>query len=203
MFWSAAKKLSSYFLAILLFTPQVFAGAVITYHGRILDSSDRPVESNSVTFRIRIYSPNPGKCLLYEETRTFSMHGTNGVFVIPIGDGVGTRTSNDPGVVMEKIFSNDPNFTFNTTNTPKLVCNSGTTYTPDPLHQRQLAVFFDDHSGVGEQGLPLADIGFVPLAVSSYDSQNIGGTPANSVLRVSGGVASGLEWQVRSRFLIT
>jgi hypothetical protein len=193
MFWSAAKKLSSYFLAILLFTPQAFAGAVITYHGRILDSSDRPVESNSVTFRIRIYSPNPGKCLLYEETRTFSMHGTNGVFVIPIGDGVGTRTSNDPGVVMEKIFSNDPNFTFNTTNTPKLVCNSGTTYTPDPLHQRQLAVFFDDHSGAGEQTLPLADISFVPLAVSAYDSQNLGGTPANSVLRVNGGVASSLS----------
>lgn len=181
------------FLIILIFMPALAkAGAVITYHGRILDSSDRPVETSNVTFRIRILSPNPGKCLLYEELRTISMVGTNGVFVIPIGDGVGVRTSVDPGIVMEKIFSNDPNLTFDTTNTPKLVCNSGSSYTPGVLQQRQLSVTFDDHSGVGEQTLPMMDINYVPLAVSSYDAQNIGGVPAASVLRLTTGNATAL-----------
>lgn len=45
------------------------AGAVITYHGRILDTQKRPVENSSVSFRVRIYSPTPEKCLLYEEVR--------------------------------------------------------------------------------------------------------------------------------------
>lgn len=180
-------------LSLIFFPNHLWAGAVVTYHGRILDINRRPVESTSVSFRIRIYSPSPVKCLLYEEVRTISMAGSDGVFAIPIGDGNGTRTSIDPGIMMEKIFSNDPSYTFNTTNTPKLVCNSGGAYTPAALDQRQLAVSFDDHSGTGEQVLPMMDVNFVPLAVSSYDSQNIGGTPANSVLRVNGGAATPLS----------
>lgn len=170
-----------------------FAGAVINYHGRIIDNNSQAVESSNVTFRIRILSPNPGKCLLYEETRTINMTGSDGVFVIPIGDGVGDRNPvTDPGIPMEKIFSNDPSLTFNTTNTPKLVCNSGVSYTPDVLHQRQLYVAFDDHSGAGEQVLPIMDLSFVPLAVNSYDSQKIGGTSAASVVRLSSGTATPL-----------
>lgn len=180
------------FITTLITLPHLaWAGAVITYHGRILDSADRPVESSAVTFRIRIYSPNPGKCLLYEESRTISMTDSNGIFVIPIGDGLGTRSANDPGIAMEEIFSNNPNVTLNRTTYPTFTCNTaGHSYTATSLDQRQLLVSFDDNSGVGEQVLPLADIGFVPLAVNSYDSQNIGGTPANSVLRISGGTVA-------------
>lgn len=171
-----------------------WAGAVITYHGRILDSNDHPVEAAAVTFRIRIYSPNPGKCLLYEESRTISMVGTQGVFVIPIGDGIGNRSSSDPGITLEEIFANNPNITFNRTSFPKLTCNTGGhTYTPSSIDQRQLLVSFDDNSGTGEQTLPITDIGFVPLAVSAYDAQNIGGTPSNSVVRLSSGTATPLS----------
>lgn len=167
------------------------AGAVITYHGRILDTDKRPVESNNVVFRIRVYSPSPEKCLLYEEVRPIDMTNSQGVFVIPIGDGKGIRTEIDPGLPMEKIFANNPNVTLDQVNTPKLVCNSGS-FTPSTLSQRHLAVYFNDGSGIGEQALPLMDINFVPLAVSAYDAQNIGGTPANNVLRVSGGAAPAL-----------
>lgn len=170
------------------------AGAVITYHGRILDSNDRPLEASNVTFKIRIYSPNPGKCLLYEETRDLSMTNTNGVFVIPIGDGVGTRSASDPGIAMEEVFSNNATNSFNRTTYPKFTCNSGGhTFVPQTLDQRQLVVTFNDHSSAGEQALPVTDIGFVPLAVNSYDAQNIGGTPADSVLRVTGGSASAMS----------
>ncbi len=177
-------------LSLILLPLSSWAGAVITYHGRILDSAGAPVQSLNVTFRIQILSPNPGKCLLYEEVRTISMVGSDGVFVIPIGDGAGSRTAADPGIVLEKIFTNDSSITFNTTSYPKFTCNTGVAYTPDSLHQRQLFVAFDDHSGAGEQILPMMDVNFVPFAVSAYDSQNVGGAPANSVLRVSGGTAA-------------
>lgn len=181
-------------LSLLLLAPRWgWAGAVITYHGRILDSDNRPVENANVTFKIRILSPNPGKCLLYEETRTLNMANSQGVFSIPIGDGTGSRTAADPGIAMEKLFANDSAVTFNATNTPKLVCNSGSSYTPQSLDQRQLFVSFDDHSGAGEQELPIMDLNFVPFAVSSYDTQNVGGTPAASILRLSSGSAPPLS----------
>lgn len=188
---------SKFLMALIIafvatYSQGAFAGAVITYHGRILDSADRPVESSAVTFRIRIYSPNPGKCLLYEESRTVSMVNSNGIFVIPIGDGVGNRSAtSDPGISLEDIFSNNPNVTLNRTTYPKFTCNTGGhSYTAQSLDQRQLLVSFDDNSGAGEQVLPITDIGFVPLAVGAYDSQKIGGTPANSVVRLSSGNAT-------------
>lgn len=176
------------FIFILLTLPSFsWAGAVLTFHGRILDSSDRPLEAPGVSFRIRIYSPNPSKCLLYEETRTLNMQNSKGVFVIPIGDGTGTRTGSDPGLPMENIFAN------NGQTISGLVCNSTTSYTPQVLDQRQMAVSFDDNSGFGFDHLPPMDISYVPFAVHAHDAQNIGGTPANSVLRVSGGNASPLS----------
>lgn len=181
-------------MCILFILPSLsFAGAVITYHGRVLDTYKQPVESSNVVFRIRIYSPKPEKCLLYEETRVIDMTNSQGVFVIPIGDGAGTRTTADPGLQMEKIFANNPNVTLDIVNTPKLDCNSGPSFTPGLLSQRHLEVFFDDSSGIGEQALPLMDVNFVPLAVNSYDAQNIGGTPANSVLRLTNGTATPLS----------
>jgi hypothetical protein len=170
-----------------------WAGAAITYHGRILDTQKRPVQNSSVLFRIRVYSPNPEKCLLYEEVRTINMTDSDGVFVIPIGDGQGVRTTSDPGLQIEKVFANNPSVTLDTVNTPKLVCNSGSSFTASLLSQRHLAVSFDDNSGVGEQALPLMDINFVPLAVSAYDAQNLAGTPANSVLRLTSGNATPLS----------
>lgn len=180
-----------YFLIML---PSLsFAGAVITYHGRILDTYKRPVESSNVVFRIRIYSPKPEKCLLYEETRTVDMTNSQGVFVIPIGDGAGTRTASDPELQMEKVFANNPNITLDKVNTPKLFCNSGLSFTPSLLSQRHLEVFFDDSSGIGEQALPLMDVNYVPLAVSSHDTQHVGGTPANAILRLTSGTAEPLS----------
>lgn len=171
-----------------------FGGAVFTYHGRILDADDKPLEAARVVFKIRIYSPNPGKCLMYEETREVSMVNSNGIFVIPIGDGAGTRTAADPGISMETVFSNNTSLTLSRGTYPLFTCNSGGhSYTPQMLDQRQLQVSFDDQTAAGEQILPLTDVGFVPLAVNAYDAQNIGGTPATSVVRVSGGAASTLS----------
>ncbi|NUN04801.1 MAG: hypothetical protein HUU57_03470 [Bdellovibrio sp.] len=182
-------KCSTFFLLISLFISSwAHAGAVITYHGRILDNTGSPLESSSVTFKIQILSPNPGKCLMYEEVRTISMVGTDGIFVIPIGDGNGARSNSDPNISIEKVFSNDPNFQFNVSKYPKFNCNSGgNVFTPQVLDQRQLVVSFkDNNSANGVQTLPNMDINFVPFSVNSYDAQNLGGTAAAQYLRVDG-----------------
>lgn len=179
---------------ILLISSFAHAGAVITYHGRILDRMGLPLESNSVTFKIQILSPNPGKCLMYEEERTISMLGSEGVFVIPIGDGNGDRTTDDPRIAIEKVFSNEPGFQFNTAKYPKFYCNSGGhVFTPQVLDQRQLVVSFRDNNvSTKFQVLPNMDINFVPLAVGSYDSQNLGGVAAEQYLQVKGMVPTPL-----------
>ncbi len=171
-----------------------FAGAVITYHGRILEQSGRPLDSNNVTFKIQIFSPNPGKCLLYEEVRTVSTSGRDGVFVIPIGDGDGTRGGDDPNISLERVFANESGYQFDVAKFPKFNCHSGgNVYAPQALDQRQLVVSFkDNNSAFGFQNLPKMDINFVPLAVSSYDSQNLGGIAATQYLKVDGAVPSAL-----------
>lgn len=175
---SFGKYLVRFSFLILSIPTLGWAGAVITYHGRLLDSNDRPVERTHVTFRIRIYSPNPSKCLLYEESRDINMVSSQGVFVIPIGDGDGTRTGSDPGLTIEKIFSNESVLISN------LNCNSTNSYLPQTLDQRQMVVSYDDHSGYGWDTLPSMLLNHVPFAVSSHDTQKVGGTPAKSILRV-------------------
>lgn len=162
---------------LLMFPLAGWGGAVITYHGRILDQAGRPLES-MVTFRVRIYSPNPSKCLLYEEVRNVDMTNSQGVFVIPIGDGSGARGDQDPGLTIEKIFANNGEVI------SSLQCNSGTSYLPHPLDQRQMVVSYDDLSGYGWDHLPAMDLNYVPLALTSHDAQNLGGIPASSVLKV-------------------
>lgn len=165
-------------LGLFLLPSFANAGAVITYHGRLLNAQDRPLEASNVTFRIRIYSPNTAKCLLYEESRTIDMTNSQGIFAIPIGDGGGSRTGLDPNLQIEKVFSNN-GVTIN-----GLTCNSTNFYTSQPLDNRQLVVSYDDHSGAGWDTLPVVVLNNVPFAVHAHDSENIGGVAAKSVLRV-------------------
>ncbi|WP_374001483.1 beta strand repeat-containing protein [Bdellovibrio bacteriovorus] len=166
-------------LLVLLALPSIAgAGAVITYHGRLLNAQDRPLEASNVTFRIQIFSPNPTKCLLYEESRSIDMTNSQGVFAIPIGDGEGSRTGTDPGLPIEKVFAN------NGVTIPNLSCNSMTSYTSQALDQRQMVVSYDDHTGYGWDTLPVMGLNYVPSAVNAHDAQNLGGVAAKSVLRV-------------------
>lgn len=186
-------KYLAIYACLQFFAQQVFAGAVITYHGRLLDPQGTPVEASNVTFNIRILSPAlAGSCLLLEEQRTLNLQSSDGVFVIPIGDGLGTRTSNDPGFQIESILSNTLGTVFSKPSgwgSGQYFCNSGTSYSPAVLDGRQLAVSFRVAAGAWQQ-LPNMDITFVPFAVSSFDAQNIGGVPAQSVLRITGGAAT-------------
>lgn len=169
----------------------VWAGAAVTYHGRILDSQDRPVEATNVVFKIQVRSPGTANCLLYEETRTIDMHASGGIFVIPIGDGHGSRTASDPGITIENVFSN--NSAFNHTG---LTCNSSNHYQPQALDSRRLVVSFNDGSGSGDQTLPEMDVNYVPFSLHAEEATsalNLGSVPASQIMSVASGAATPLS----------
>lgn len=177
------------FIALFVHTT-AFGGASITYHGRILDADLKPVEGTNVVFKVQVRSPGTPNCLLYEETRSVNMAGSEGVFVIPIGDGGGVRTANDPGVLVEKVFSNDPSQSFT-----GLACNSGTNYQPVALDSRKLLVSFNDGTGSGDQVLPPMDVNHVPFSLYAQESSSalkVGGIEAARVLSVDSGSATPL-----------
>ncbi|RYG93563.1 MAG: hypothetical protein EON58_18070, partial [Alphaproteobacteria bacterium] len=179
------------FSILLLASSDAFAGAVVSYHGRITNPDGSPLESSSVTFKVQVRSPGSASCLLYEETRTMNLAGSNGLFVIPIGDGNGGRTSSDPGIQVENVFSNNTGLNFTA-----LACNSGTAYVPSALDSRRLVVTFNDtSSSYGPQAMAPMDINYVPLALHALEAQKaltVGGVNAANVLRVTGTTAPAL-----------
>lgn len=175
-----------YFLGL----SSAWAGAVINYNGRIVTPTGVVLEAPQVVFKVSVYSPGPEKCLLYQEVRTINMVGSDGVFVIPIGDANAVRTGFDPSINMQAIFSNDPTNVINTALYPNLRCSLPAPYTPQLLDQRIMNVSFDDHSGAGEQLLPAMDIGFVPMALNAYNTQNFAGLGLTSFVSVASGVVT-------------
>lgn len=175
----------------LVFGSSALAGPAITFHGRILDSADRPVNSGTVTFKIQVRSPGTANCLLFEETRSVVMAESDGVFVIPIGDGNGTRTAQDPAIPVDRVFSNDTSLTHSS-----LQCNAGTSYQPAPLDSRRLIVSFNDGRGAGDQLLPPIDVNYVPFSLHAQEAAaalKIGTIPASQVLSVASGAATPLS----------
>ena len=65
----------------LLFVPTLAMAQTLpqslTLQGRLLNPSDVPVESASVDFQIRVFSPT--NCLLYEESHHLNMSNSDGV----------------------------------------------------------------------------------------------------------------------------
>lgn len=119
------------------------------------------------------------------------MLGSGGVFVIPIGDGQGTRSGGDPGLTIESVFSNSTS-----ANYTGLSCNSGTAYQPSVLDARKLVVSFNDGSGSGDQLLPAMDVNYVPFALHATEAEKslkVGSTPASQVMSVSSGAATPLS----------
>lgn len=184
-------RLFTFSLAAFLLPSAAFAGAAITYHGRLLDADGKPVEASAVHFKIQVRSPGATDCLLVEESRTVDMRNSDGVFVIPIGDGQGARSGGDPGMTIEEAFSNNSAVTRN-----GLTCNSGHSYAPTALDARKLVVTFNDGSGAGDQVLPPMDINYVPLALHSEEAASalkVGSTPASQIMSVASGSAAPLS----------
>ena len=147
----------------------------ITYHGRIIDGiTNLPITAAAVTFRLQIRTPGPENCLLYEEQQVKNLSTTDGIFVIGVNNGSGTRLDAS-GYSVEQIFSNKQSFSF-----AGGACAVGTTYTPGFSDARRMIVNFNDGSFAGWEPLPSQTLAYTPMAVESL---NVGGYPAASLLR--------------------
>lgn len=131
--------------AILLTSTTTWAAAMdaegnklLNYSGRIVKPDGTPLEASSVTFSISVYSPNPGKCLLWRETQVVPMADSDGVFSLMIGKTANKHASTPAAVSALADAMN------NSTTFASLTCDSGTSYTPGANDDRQIVVSFNE-----------------------------------------------------------
>ncbi len=131
------KFIFSFLILGIFLSPQGHATpAGLTYQGRLVKDS-LPVENATVTLTVKVTSIGINECVLYEETHSLNMTGSNGIFSVKIGGG--TRTSNDKALSLVQVFSNTG------TAIAGLVCSGGaTSYTSASTDSRNVYVSFYD-----------------------------------------------------------
>ncbi|MES3036773.1 MAG: hypothetical protein V4736_02610, partial [Bdellovibrionota bacterium] len=172
------------FIMMAVFTAvDANAASGITYHGRILRPDGSPVISSTVTFRMEIRSGNSDNCLMYQEMQNKDMSGSEGVFVLEIGDGTATPTYHVTGIsLLQKLFNNQGSFNFDVASG----C-SAITYSPSSREGRSLQVYFREGPALPWEPMPLMKINFVPMAFEALNAQTagkVGVHSPSSLLRV-------------------
>ncbi|MES2963333.1 MAG: hypothetical protein V4760_05550, partial [Bdellovibrionota bacterium] len=176
-------RIAFIYVFLMLGASLAHAAAGITYQGRILRPNGDPLDGQSVQFRIQLRTPNNANCLMYEEVQgPFDMRSSKGVFGLTINDGSGTRTD-ATGFGLDAVFSNRTNFTFDPT-----TCSTGSAYNPSAQDGRKMVVYFKDETMSTWEPMPSSDINYVPFA---FESEQIGGFNANSLVRVADGATLG------------
>ena len=143
------------------------------YQGQIIKPDGQTLEADNVVFTIEIYSPGPEQCLLYQETHTLNLRGSNGIFSFDVGEGNQTGVDFDDTTTLVQAIQN-----VSTTLNPT-TCAIGSSYTPSGGDGRLMRVTFDD--GLGPITLSQDHrINSVPYAQSAA---SIDGVLASEILR--------------------
>jgi trimeric autotransporter adhesin len=146
----------------------------LTYQGRIVNPSGVPLDSQNVQFTVKIVSPGIEACTLYEELHTLNFQNSDGLFSIRVG--AGTRTTDDPGLSLDRVFTNTG------VRSGLSHCAPGySSYTPVGTHSRRMYVSFNDGGGVVSFGTPY-EIRAVPYAL---ETRAIAGFTAENLCRVA------------------
>lgn len=165
-----------------------FANAqTMSYHGRIVDGTTNIGVSGIRNFRIQIRTPAglPDNCLLYEESQTKTL--VNGVFVIRLNDGSGSRLdATAPVYSLQQIFSNKNSFGSFSFASSRCSSASAFTYAPGASDGRRVYIYFEDPVGAPGvwEPLPTQQVSYVPAAIEAL---NISGYPVESLFRVVNG----------------
>lgn len=142
----------------------------ISLQGRIVDSSNNPLEDALVAFTVQIVSPGIEECVLYEELHNMNMTSSGGVFALPLGLGARAGTNFENTSTLAQVFNNSSG------QINSLTCSSGTSYTPVANAKRKIKMTFD--TGGGPQVVTQTlDIQAVPYALYADTLQ--GKAPAN------------------------
>ncbi|MBS1972393.1 MAG: hypothetical protein JSU04_18960 [Bdellovibrionales bacterium] len=147
------------FAFAMLFQSIAFASPLtFNVDGVISDSSNQPLESASVTFRVDVQD-STGTCTLYREEFPVSMTGSNGYFSLVIGKQTNMVPS---GGTLDKVFSNDGS----------TITGSSCTYTPSSKTEtRKIVVSFND--GTTQQLFSSQDIQSVPYAIEAGQAHRL------------------------------
>jgi hypothetical protein len=130
-------------LVIYTFESEAQVPQTFVYQGQILQGGTTPLEAPSVIFTIKILSPGPEACVLYQEQHSVNMTSTNGVFSLGIGNGVRSGSNYEDTSNLQNVFSNTSAFSSLST------CVTGTSYTPASGATRKIRVsYFDGSSTV-------------------------------------------------------
>lgn len=170
-------------VATTLFSTATHAQSIspyFTYQGRAFQSDGTTPLTSTVTFKIQIRSANSG-CLLYEEQQAgVNLASTNGLFNLNVGSitGDSKRTTDDPGLTMARIFSNNGSVRAADGTT----CPGG--YTPSSADKRRLRVIIVDGSTTTTLS-PDQDIVTTPYATVAETLQGLG---PSGFIQVSGAV---------------
>ena len=179
-----------YFLLYLLLATFGFVlqaqSQTLSYHGRIVDGITNVGVSGVRNFRIQIRTPAglADNCLMYEESQTKTL--VNGVFVIRLNDGSGTRLdATAPVYTLQQIFSNKNSFGSFSFAGARCTSASPFTYSPSAADGRRVYIYFEDPAAPGIwEPLPTQTVSYVPAAIEAI---NVSGFPIESLLRVVDG----------------
>jgi hypothetical protein len=134
------NKMILLILSLFLFSLESFAQVpqAFMYQGQILQNGVTPLEANSVAFTVKILSPGPETCVLYQEQHFVNMSGSNGVFSLSIGNGVRSGSNYEDTSSLLNVFSNKAPLTGLST------CVSGSSYNPAGTATRKIRVSYND-----------------------------------------------------------
>ncbi|WP_413290558.1 hypothetical protein [Bdellovibrio sp. HCB337] len=142
--------------------------------GVITDASGNPLEANPVTFQIDVKN-SAETCILYRETFSVDMTGSNGYFSIVLGKQTNAIAG---GSTLEKVFSNQG------ANIPGLSC----TYTPGATSDtRKIVISFND--GSTSQTFSTQEVQSVPFALESVQSSKVGDYASSDLLKAATSVS--------------
>jgi hypothetical protein len=163
------------FLALSLVTLFMCSNALanpgfLVVEGRLTDSLGiNPIGSASTTFTLEVFHGN-GTCLLYSESHTLDMSGSNGYFGLNLGEGSPLYSGNSG---LAPVFNNSVN----------LNCDGSGPVSPVPNARRLLVITYDLGDGSGPQTLQQdIEIGASGFAM---DAQRVGGKSSSELLQVN------------------
>ena len=154
----------------------IYAGpSNFAYQGQIIKPNGLALEAASVTFTLEILSPGSEECLLYKETQTINMTGSNGIFALEVGSGVHAGTNFEDTNSLDNALSNTTGTVSPTT------CAVGSTYTPVASDGRKLRVTFDDGTGP----VTIANDHNIVSVPYAQNASSIDGLSSSNILQVN------------------
>ncbi|AHZ85359.1 hypothetical protein AB1A81_13185 [Bdellovibrio bacteriovorus] len=156
----------------------------LTVQGRIIQPNGLPLEDSHVSFNIKVLSPGPEACVLFEENRTVNMSNSKGIinFTLGAGENGATVVNTGPLLAIHQILKNSAAINGLSS------CAAGyTAYVPQPGDARKVRVTFT----VGSDTITLSpdfQMRSVPFALESENAVALNGKKAADFIQKSANV---------------